>query len=390
MGAMCAKEVFELLDATREDDLERIKELLANGVDINQKDDAQWTALHVICTSHAHKLKNDGEGALVEIKLEILDTLLGAGADLKATSRSGATPLMEAAFNDFEEAAKRLIDGGSDLDQQNAGGRTAMHLASEQGNAAILRMLLEAGANPLKKDKQGETPFTMGADSSKKILDEFGYGGDMTTTVEQADIEMMKELERTGQVRESALEEMEALSTGRRAAMSQDEVEKSGVITVGLTRAGDDLTATIFEGKRLKDMDLVGSNDVYVTVRINDEQQQRTKTLPNAGGVPVWNQGRGQKLTFKNVGKLSSVVFTAYDEDFGGDATDDTIGLNSLPGHKLEDLNGKGSSWTWEADLVLRVPDAEQDTGPGETSAQYLVNGVDPNATVSNLNPLSK
>ena len=27
---------------------------------------------------------------------------------------------MEAAFNDFEEAAKRLIDGGSDLDQQNA------------------------------------------------------------------------------------------------------------------------------------------------------------------------------------------------------------------------------------------------------------------------------
>ena len=265
-----------------------------------------------------------------------------------------------------------------------------MHLASEQGNGAILRMLLEAGANPLKKDKQGETPFTMGADSSKKILDEFGYGGDMSTTVEQADIEMMEELERTGQVRETAVSEMEALSTGRRAAMSQDEVEKSGLITVGLKKAEDDLAVTIFSGKRLKDMDLVGSNDVYVTVRINDEQQQRTKTLPDAGGAPVWNQGRGQTLTFKNVGKISSLVFTAFDEDFGGDATDDTIGLNSLPGHKLQDLNDRGSSWTWEADLVLRVPDGDQDNGPGVTSEQYLVNGVDPNATVSSLNPLSK
>ena len=45
MGAMCAKEVFELLDATREDDLERIKELLANGVDINQKDDVSMVHL---------------------------------------------------------------------------------------------------------------------------------------------------------------------------------------------------------------------------------------------------------------------------------------------------------------------------------------------------------
>lgn len=48
---------------------------------------AQWTALHVICTSHAHKAHADGDEESAGEMVEILNLLLGAGADVNAISR---------------------------------------------------------------------------------------------------------------------------------------------------------------------------------------------------------------------------------------------------------------------------------------------------------------
>lgn len=81
---------------------------------------AQWTALHFLCTSHVHKLEAEGKGDVVRVKLEVLDLLIGSGAQLRAESRSGATPLMEASFNGFDEAAEKLIAGGAEINHLNS------------------------------------------------------------------------------------------------------------------------------------------------------------------------------------------------------------------------------------------------------------------------------
>ena len=83
---------------------------------------AQWTALHFLCTSHVHKLEAEGKSDVVRVKLEVLDLLIGSGAQLRAESRSGATPLMEASFNGFDQAVVKLIDGGADVNHLNAVG----------------------------------------------------------------------------------------------------------------------------------------------------------------------------------------------------------------------------------------------------------------------------
>lgn len=78
--------------------------------------------------------------------------MLSRDADPNIADKNGDTPLILAARLNFPEGAARMLMARAQVDKTNRLGETALIVAVQQRQAAIVRMLLEAGANPDKAD----------------------------------------------------------------------------------------------------------------------------------------------------------------------------------------------------------------------------------------------
>jgi ankyrin repeat protein len=91
-------------------------------------------------------------------RVEVIGLLAERGAGLDADPYRG-TPLLWAAFCGQAEAASRLLDLGADVNRRatfggpsHGEGVTALHLAAQNGNPALCRLLIERGADPAVED----------------------------------------------------------------------------------------------------------------------------------------------------------------------------------------------------------------------------------------------
>ena len=145
--------------------------------------------------------------------------------------------------------------------------------------------------------------------------------------------------------------------------------ESAGKIQIKVQRKDDDLLATVMRGKGLKNMEVLGKNDVYAIVTVNGEEQ-RTVTLESAGTAPIWTEemewstpddsaapvwsadGEGQALTFAASRPLKNIAVRCFDEDAGGVDTDDLIGECTLPLDDVVDrqLEAEQRDWQWPRD----------------------------------------
>ena len=103
-------------------------------------------------------------------EVEMMQTLVAAGADWRLPSRNGTTPLMVAAGlgqtdsrivpeSRLLEAVKYLVSLGGDVNETNTAGQTAVHGAAGISGHAIIGYLASQGANLDAKDKGGRTPI---------------------------------------------------------------------------------------------------------------------------------------------------------------------------------------------------------------------------------------
>ena len=81
--------------------------------------------------------------------------LLSRGADPDLGDANGDTPLILAARRGFVEGAARMVMKRAEVDKTNRLGETALIVAVQQRQTAIVKMLLEAGADPDKTDHAG-------------------------------------------------------------------------------------------------------------------------------------------------------------------------------------------------------------------------------------------
>ena len=93
--------------------------------------------------------------------VEIVIACLEAGADPRAKSKSGETPLHSAAMYSKDPAIiEKLIEAGADLEAGGQFGETPLHdAASINDTPAIIAALVEAGANLQARDQMGRTPL---------------------------------------------------------------------------------------------------------------------------------------------------------------------------------------------------------------------------------------
>lgn len=78
--------------------------------------------------------------------------MLDKGADPAIGDRQGMTALMHAALLNFTDAGDELLKRKAPIDQTNRRGETALILAVQAKNSAMVRLLVRNGANPDKAD----------------------------------------------------------------------------------------------------------------------------------------------------------------------------------------------------------------------------------------------
>ena len=134
-----------LMKKVLHEDVEGTKTVLAQGVDINARNNYGWTAL-----MHAARLGNS----------ELTRILLEHGADINAQNEDGWTALMRAALKGDVATVKVLLDHGADVnifaDKSDTG---ALFWAAQRGHAEVVKVLLAAGADYTHVNSSGWTPM---------------------------------------------------------------------------------------------------------------------------------------------------------------------------------------------------------------------------------------
>ncbi|XP_007641675.1 2-5A-dependent ribonuclease isoform X2 [Cricetulus griseus] len=122
-----------LIEAVKEGNVDRIKQLLQRGADINACEDiGGWTPLH---------------NAVQLGKVDIVHLLLRHGADPHQRKKNGATPFIIAGINGDVTLLQTFLSKGADVNECDLNGFTAFMEAAECGKVEALRLLFDKGAN---------------------------------------------------------------------------------------------------------------------------------------------------------------------------------------------------------------------------------------------------
>lgn len=135
VAAQLFSDSYQFLEAVRERDGTKATELLSgpSGTIINTRDrSTNETALHIVVARR---------------DTVWLNFLIQRGADTNLADRSGLTPLLSAAQIGFVEGAQILLNRGARVNQGNGRGETALHLAVQRRDIAMVRTLVAAGAD---------------------------------------------------------------------------------------------------------------------------------------------------------------------------------------------------------------------------------------------------
>lgn len=129
-----------LMVACQGQDLEIIRRILANGVDVNQTDEKDWTALMVASQCNY---------------VEAIDLLLDEGAKIEGRTYRGWTPLLIACQHGCLEAATRLIERDADMNNVNDAGWTGLMVACQFNHEAVIDHFLDKRADIERRNVYG-------------------------------------------------------------------------------------------------------------------------------------------------------------------------------------------------------------------------------------------
>jgi ankyrin repeat protein len=164
--------VWPILD--KDDDEAILKLLLQYGANINEKDSANETPLHI---------------AILFGRNKHVSMLLDNGVDVNVKGVNGMTPVAYVMESKVSENSismlQKLIDGGADLNIKDIENQESpLDDAVYYGKPEFVRILLENGADPNIRDRFGETPIfevcKLKLDTGTQIIDLLlDYGADI-------------------------------------------------------------------------------------------------------------------------------------------------------------------------------------------------------------------
>jgi len=133
-------------------DLPKVETAIAEGTDINTRDEREWTPLF---------------WAVSGDQPDVAAFLINRGADVNATDENVTMPLYYAALHGYMEVAQLLIAKGASVNAKAAGkfGQTSLHSASGFGHTAVVELLIAKGADVNAHQTTGHTSLQWAAEN---------------------------------------------------------------------------------------------------------------------------------------------------------------------------------------------------------------------------------
>ncbi len=170
---------YALHQASSSGDVNALKALLDKGAYVNTVSEGYSPLFLAIHDGHTEAVRlllerganpnltdiNSGHRAALHFaseynRTEIAKILLVHGADLhRKTKYTGETPLVMAVVRRHFELAEMLLEKGANINDQNAEGNTALHVAASRYDNVTTKFLLDHGANVNLKNKWEKTPL---------------------------------------------------------------------------------------------------------------------------------------------------------------------------------------------------------------------------------------
>lgn len=154
----------ELYDAAHNGNVSEIRSYLSKNFEsLNDEVSDGFTLLHIAAMF--------GQEELVAFLLD-----RGAIVNKNANNQAGETPLhLAVLYRDEDTAARvadRLVANGAELNAPLKGGQTPLHHAVARGAKPVVETLIQAGADPMLKDRNGLSPMDLAKhdDALKAIL----------------------------------------------------------------------------------------------------------------------------------------------------------------------------------------------------------------------------
>ena len=176
----------DFFSAIKRDDDGAITQLLARGFDANTIDPQGQHGLYLALQepslkaaqvlvdwpkTNLNKLNAQGESSLMMAALkghlDIAARLIKKDADVNKT---GWTPLHYAASNGHQAIISLLLENHAYIDAESPNGSTPLMMAAQYGTALTVKLLLEAGADPLLKNQLGLTAIDFAQRTSRTEL----------------------------------------------------------------------------------------------------------------------------------------------------------------------------------------------------------------------------
>lgn len=176
---------LELIIAVKESNLDKVKEYINKGADVNTRDYYHWhenTILHwaakkgfvgiakfLLDKCANVNFRNTFDDTPLHLAaenghLDIVKSLVEKGANVNAKRRHGLTPLHFAAKNDHLDVVKYLVDEkGADFNVKDNDGMTPLHVAASGGHLDIVKYLIGEGVDVNAENKVRNTPLHMTA-----------------------------------------------------------------------------------------------------------------------------------------------------------------------------------------------------------------------------------
>ena len=138
-----------IVDAVKAGNIATLKQKLQMHGDPNAADPDGTTALH---------------WAVQQDRVDLVETLISAGAKVKVTNRWGTTPLALAVANGNPGITQALLQAGADPRHPIPQTGTPLLTAARSGNPDVIKALLAAGVNPNEAEEtSGQTPLMWAA-----------------------------------------------------------------------------------------------------------------------------------------------------------------------------------------------------------------------------------